>query len=175
MENPIQVNKQIEEFLSLQDFWLLCRSHYKWFAVSVGAFLMIAVFYLSTTADIYTREAAVMVKMETTRGTVTPTTHGNDFNNMALVQQQTNVPNVLRQYTSLSLLTEVACHLGSITDTDRAQRVAQGIQGALTVSLDDDVYFLAALSRLGHIDNVVNGGSDIEFIFNKLHFARFYL
>ena len=138
MENPIQVNKQIEEFLSLQDFWLLCRSHYKWFAVSVGAFLMIAVFYLSTTADIYTREAAVMVKMETTRGTVTPTTHGNDFNNMALVQQQTNVPNVLRQYKSLSLLTEVACHLDSITDTDRAKRVAQGIQGSLTVSLDDE-------------------------------------
>ncbi|MGN0282071.1 MAG: GumC family protein [Prevotella sp.] len=133
-----QVNKQIEEFLSLQDFWILCRSHSRWFAMSVAVCLLIAVYYLSTTADIYTCEAAVMVKMETTRGTVAQSASGNDFNNMALVQQQTNVPNVLRQYQSLSLLTDVAYRLDSIKSQEEAKRVAQAMQRALTATLDDE-------------------------------------
>ena len=129
---------QLENFMSIQDFWILCRSHYRWFVASVAVALMIAVYYLSTTADVYTREAAVMVKMETTPGTVTQSASGNDFNNMALVQQQTNVPNVLRQYKSLALLTDVACRLDSLKDKDEAKRVAQSLQGALSVSLDDE-------------------------------------
>ena len=129
---------QLENFMSIQDFWILCRSHYIWFVASVAVALMIAVYYLSTTADVYTREAAVMVKMETTRGTVTQTASGNDFNNMALVQQQTNVPNVLRQYKSLALLTDVVCRLDSLKDKDEAKRAAQSLQGALSVSLDDE-------------------------------------
>ena len=132
------INKQIEEFLSLQDFWILCRTHVKWFALSLTCSLLIAIYYLSTTPDIYTREAAVMVKMETTRGTVVQSAGGNDFNNMALVQQQTNVSNVLRQYKSLLLLTHVACRLDTIKDKDEAKRAAQALQGALTVSLDDE-------------------------------------
>ena len=129
---------QLENFMSIQDFWILCRSHYRWFVASVAVALMIAVYYLSTTADVYTREAAVMVKMETTPGTVTQSASGNDFNNMALVQQQTNVPNVLRQYKSLALLTDVACRLDSLKDKDEAKRAAQSLQGALSVSLDDE-------------------------------------
>ena len=129
---------QLENFMSIQDFWILCRSHYRWFVASVAVALMIAVYYLSTTADVYTREAAVMVKMETTRGTVTQSASGNDFNNMALVQQQTNVPNVLRQYKSLALLTDVVCRLDSLMDKDEAKRAAQSLQGALSVSLDDE-------------------------------------
>lgn len=129
---------QLENFMSIQDFWILCRSHYRWFVASVAVALMIAVYYLSTTADVYTREAAVMVKMETTRGTVTQSASGNDFNNMALVQQQTNVPNVLRQYKSLALLTDVVCRLDSLKDEDEAKRAAQSLQGALSVSLDDE-------------------------------------
>ena len=129
---------QLENFMSIQDFWILCRSHYRWFVASVAVALMIAVYYLSTTADVYTREAAVMVKMETTPGTVTQSASGNDFNNMELVQQQTNVPNVLRQYKSLALLTDVVCRLDSLMDKDEAKRVAQSLQGALSVSLDDE-------------------------------------
>ena len=129
---------QLENFMSIQDFWILCRSHYRWFVASVAVALMIAVYYLSTTADVYTREAAVMVKMETTRGTVTQSASGNDFNNMELVQQQTNVPNVLRQYKSLALLTDVVCRLDSLKDKDEAKRAAQSLQRALSVSLDDE-------------------------------------
>ena len=135
-ENTSRIH--IEDFMSIQDFWIICRAHYRWFAASVAVALLIASYYLSTTSDVYTREAAVMVKLETSRGTVAQSASGNDFNNMALVQQQTNVPNVLRQYKSLALLTDVACRLDSITDMDKAKRAAQSLQGALSVSLDDE-------------------------------------
>ena len=79
-----------------------------------------------------------MVKMETTRGNVTQSSKGNDFNNMALVQEQTIVPNVLRQYKSLSLLTDVVTRLDKIKDKDKAKKAAQSIQNALTVTLDDE-------------------------------------
>ncbi len=135
-ENTSRIH--IEDFMSIQDFWIICRAHYRWFAASVAVALLIASYYLSTTSDVYTREAAVMVKLETTRGTVAQSASGNDFNNMALVQQQTNVPNVLRQYKSLALLTDVVCRLDSITDMDKAKRAAQSLQRALSVSLDDE-------------------------------------
>lgn len=124
--------------MSIQDFWVLCRSHYRWFAASVAVALLIASYYLSTTSDVYTREAAVMVKMETSRGTVAQSANGNDFNNMAFVQQQTNVPNVLRQYKSLALLTDVVCRLDSLTEKDDIKKAAQTLQKALSVSLDDE-------------------------------------
>lgn len=116
----------------------MCRFHYRWFILSVTAALLIASYYLATTDDIYTREAAVMVKIETTRGTVAQSSGGNEFNDMALVQQQTNVPNVLRQYRSLSLLTDVVCQVDSIKDKREAKHAAQALQSALTVSLDDE-------------------------------------
>lgn len=130
--------KQSEEFLSVQDFWNMCRFHYRWFFLSVMVALLMASYYLATTDDIYTREAAVMVKIETTRGTVAQSSGGNDFNDMALVQQQTNVPNVLRQYRSLSLLTDVACQLDTMKDKREAKHAAQALQRALTVTLDDE-------------------------------------
>ena len=107
MNSNTSFNKQIEEFLSLQDFWILCRSHSSWFGLSLAMFLLVAIYYLSITPDVYTCEASVLVKEETTQGTVAQSSNGNNFNNMALIQQQTNVPNVLRQYKSLALLTDV--------------------------------------------------------------------
>ena len=102
MNSNTSFNKQIEEFLSLQDFWILCRSHSSWFGLSLAMFLLVAIYYLSITPDVYTCEASVLVKEETTQGTVTQSSNGNNFNNMALIQQPTNVPNVLRQYQSLA-------------------------------------------------------------------------
>ena len=138
MNSNTSFNKQIEEFLSLQDFWILCRSHSSWFGLSLAMFLLVAIYYLSITPDVYTCEASVLVKEETTQGTVTQSSNGNNFNNMALIQQQTNVPNVLRQYKSLALLTDVAYRLDTIRTKSEAKRVAQAIQGGLTTTLDDE-------------------------------------
>ena len=57
---------------------------------------------------------------------------------MALIQQQTNVPNVLRQNKSLALLTDVAYRLDTIRTKSEAKRVAQALQGGLTTTLDDE-------------------------------------
>ena len=138
MNSNTSFNKQIEEFLSLQDFWILCRSHSSWFGLSLAMFLLVAIYYLSITPDVYTCEASVLVKEETTQGTVTQSSNGNNFNNMALIQQQTNVPNVLRQYKSLALLTDVAYRLDTIRTKSEAKRVAHTLQGGLTTTLDDE-------------------------------------
>lgn len=138
MNSNTSFNKHIEEFLSLQDFWILCRSHSSWFGLSLTMFLLVAIYYLYITPDVYTCEASVLVKEETTQGTVTQSSNGNNFNNMALIQQQTNVPNVLRQYKSLALLTDVAYRLDTIRTKSEAKRVAQALQGGLTTTLDDE-------------------------------------
>lgn len=138
MNSNTSFNKHIEDFLSLQDFWILCRSHFSWFGLSLAMFLLVAIYYLYITPDVYTCEASVLVKEETTQGTVTQSSNGNNFNNMALIQQQTNVPNVLRQYKSLALLTDVAYRLDTIRTKSEAKRVAQAIQGGLTTTLDDE-------------------------------------
>lgn len=138
MNSNTSFNKQIEEFLSLQDFWILCRSHSSWFGLSLAMFLLVAIYYLSITPDVYTCEASVLVKEETTQGTVTQSSNGNNFNNMALIQQPTNVPNVLRQYQSLALLTDVAYRLDTIRTKSEAKRVALALQGGLTTTLDDE-------------------------------------
>lgn len=138
MNSNTSFNKQIEEFLSLQDFWILCRSHSSWFGLSLAMFLLVAIYYLSITPNVYTCEASVLVKEETTQGTVTQSSNGNNFNNMALIQQPTNVPNVLRQYQSLALLTDVAYRLDTIRTKSEAKRVAQALQGGLTTTLDDE-------------------------------------
>ena len=91
-------NRQTEEFLTIQEFWQLCRSHLDWFLVSLTLTLSMAAYYLVSTPDMYTCEAAVLVKMETTGTMVAQKQNGSDFNNMALVQQPTSVPNVLRQF-----------------------------------------------------------------------------
>ncbi len=138
MNSNTSFNKQIEEFLSLQDFWILCRSHSSWFGLSLAMFLLVAIYYLSITPDVYTCEASVLVKEETTQGTVAQSSNGNNFNNMALIQQPTNVPNVLRKYTSLALLTDVAYRLDTIRTKSEAKRVAKTLQGGLTTTLDDE-------------------------------------
>ena len=137
MSNQTPVIRQVEDFLSLQDFWYICRSQAKWFVVSVTLSVLAAAYYLSSTTDIYTRDAAVMVKDETTRGLVAQNA-GEDFSNMALVQQPTNVPNVLRQYTSLALLTDVAARLNPKAAGRDLLMEAKDIRSRLTVTMDDE-------------------------------------
>ena len=136
MNNPI--NRQTEEFLTIQEFWQLCRSHLDWFLVSLALTLSMAAYYLVSTPDMYTCEAAVLVKMETTGTMVAQKQNGSEFNNMALVQQPTNVPNVLRQYTSLAFLSDVANRLNPASDSGNALSKAGAIRSRLTVTQDNE-------------------------------------
>ena len=136
MNTPI--NRQAEEFLTIQEFWQLCRAHIWWFVLSLAATLTLATYHLISTPDMYTCEAAVLVKMETTGTMVAQKSNGSDFNNMALVQQPTNVPNVVRHYTSLSLLSDVATHLQFASDTGEVLSMANAIRSRLTVSQESE-------------------------------------
>lgn len=131
-------NRQTEEFLTIQEFWQLCRSHLDWFLVSLTLTLSMAAYYLVSTPDMYTCEAAVLVKMETTGTMVAQKQNGSEFNNMALVQQPTSVPNVLRQYTSLAFLSDVANRLNPASDSGGALSKAGAIRSRLTVTQDNE-------------------------------------
>ncbi|MDY3063035.1 MAG: hypothetical protein SOW56_03280, partial [Bacteroidaceae bacterium] len=123
----MQKNKSAEEFLSIQDFWQICLGHISWFVISLIVTFSAAIYYLSSTPDMFTREAAVLVKQETTSPMVAQKSGGEDFNNMALVQQPTSVPNVQRQYTSLTLLTNVVRRLNLASDSVGIIKTAESI------------------------------------------------
>ena len=137
MSNPQLVNRSAEEFLTLQEFWALCLSHLHWFALSLIVALFGAVYYLKKTPNTYIRDASVMVREETTGTKVAQSASGSEFNNMALIQQPTNVSNVVRQYTSLALLSDVVRRLDPTVDSSKVVGHAKGIRGGLSVSQDD--------------------------------------
>ena len=132
------LNRQSEEFLTIQEFAQICLNHLSWFCFSLGFTLTFAIYYLNSSPDMYTREAAVLLKSETMGAVVAQKTNNTDFNNMALVQQPVSVPNVLRQYTSLTLLTDVAKRLGAGEDSVSMIRAAEGICSRLTVTQDNE-------------------------------------
>lgn len=132
------LNRQSEEFLTIQEFAQICLNHLSWFCFSLGFTLTFAIYYLNSSPDMYTREAAVLLKSETMGAVVAQKTNSTDFNNMALVQQPVSVPNVLRQYTSLALLNDVAKRLGAGEDSVSMIRAAEGIRSRLTVTQDNE-------------------------------------
>ena len=138
MSNPQLVNRSAEEFLTLQEFWALCVSHLHWFAVSLVVALFGAVYYLKTTPNTYIRNASVLVREETTGTKVAQSASGSEFNNMALIQQPTNVSNVVRQYTSLALLSDVVRRLDPTIDSSKVMLEAKNIRSGLSVSQDGE-------------------------------------
>ncbi len=54
----------MKETFTLRDFYNLCLSKWKWFAISVTTFLLLAIVYLVITPPKYTRKAQVLVRDE---------------------------------------------------------------------------------------------------------------
>ena len=106
------MNKKTESFLTIADLWHLCVAHWQWFVASVFVCLFLAVNYLITTPFFYTRKAVVLVREESL-GNNTTEKNGSEFNDMGFVKQNNNVANVIRNYTSLDVLMEVAHRLDS--------------------------------------------------------------
>ena len=118
-----------EDFVTLTDLWRICKANRRWFVLSLCLCLGIAFYYLFTTPPLYMREAAVLVKQEQMGKSAVKTPSEEDFNNIGLVQQSTNVANVQRELTSLRVLTEVCRRLfpkECTTDAD-ALRKACGL------------------------------------------------
>lgn len=130
-------NKNIESFITIADLWNICVARWRWFAASVLVAVLLAVYYLSITPFLYTRQAALLV-IEETLGKNSTEQNGDAFNNIGFVNQSSNVTNVLRHITSLSVLTEVVHRLyPSIENPNEVIDKAKDIQSRLSATNED--------------------------------------
>ena len=138
MSNTPSYNKHTDDLITLQEFWTLCLSHLSWFVISFTVIMSLALYYLFSTPDLFTSQAAIMVKEETTGNMTVQKTDGRGFNNMALVQNPVSIANIQRQFNSLYLLSKVVRDLRLYNDTSEIVSLAQGIRNRLVVSTDDE-------------------------------------
>lgn len=138
MKENNTISRTTDEYLTLPDLWHLCLSHWKWFVISLIVFVGLASYYLMVSTDIYTREVAVLVKQETQGKNAAQTSKDNDFNDIGLVTQTTNVANVQRQFSSLEVLTEVAKRVMKPKTDKQALQMAEGIKQNLKTNIDND-------------------------------------
>ena len=134
---PIE-RKQTEDFITLSDLWHLCVGHWNWFVLSLLLCIGLASCYLMVSPNIYTRQAAVLVKQETQGKNISSNNDKNDFGDLGLVTQNTNVNNVQRQFTSLDVLVEVARRVMKPQNKQEALRMAEGIRNSLKATIDND-------------------------------------
>ena len=138
MNSSQPFNKHTDDFITIQDFLSLCLSHLSWFVLSFTVIMSMALYYLFSTPDLFTSQAAIMIKEETTGNMSVQKTDGREFNNMALVQNPVSIANIQRQFNSLYLLSKVVRDLRLYNDTSEIVSLAQGIRNRLVVSCDDE-------------------------------------
>lgn len=127
-----------DDYITIPDLWHICLIHWNWFLISLAVCVGVACYYLSVAQKIYTREVAVLVKQET-QGKTTNTQQGdNDFGDLGLVTQNTNVENVKRQFMSLDVLMEVARRVMHPANDRDALRKAESIKYNLTTQIEGD-------------------------------------
>jgi capsular exopolysaccharide synthesis family protein len=129
-------SKNTESFMTIADLWNLCIARWRWFVASVLVAILLAFFYLCKTPFIYSRQAAILV-CEESLGNNSTEQNGGVFNNLGFVNQNSNVTNVVRHITSLSVLLEVVNHLYPTLKGGDALNKALGIQSRLSVTNND--------------------------------------
>jgi capsular exopolysaccharide synthesis family protein len=104
---------QTEDFIRVQDLWLLFISNWQWFVVSVVAALLIAGIYLATTPSVYTRTGSILIK-----DTKNSNSAGADdiFATLGITQTNININNELLTFKSPILMTEVVRRLSLDVD-----------------------------------------------------------
>lgn len=138
MNNTPIERKQADDFISITDLWHLCVAHWTWFILSLIVCVGLAGGYLLVSPNMYTREVAVLVKQETQGKNSNSKNGDNDFNDLGLVTQTTNVVNVQRQFSSLDVLIEVARRVMKPATKQEALVIAEGIQKNLKTSIDNE-------------------------------------
>ena len=138
MDNNNKTHRQHDDFMTIADLWHLCRAHWAWYVISVAILVVIAGYYLVITPNMYTREASVLVKEENTGKNASKRLDNDDFNDIGLVTQKTNVANVRRELTSLEVLTEVARRVCNAKNNTQAINIAKSIKDNLQAEIEDD-------------------------------------
>ena len=108
MINPKIMNKEqqepIEDVISLNDIMDMFLPRWRWFLLSVVVVMGLAVLYLLSAADSYTRSADILIKDNSKGGSVDA---GNDFADMSIFRSNTNINNEITTLKSPTLMTEV--------------------------------------------------------------------
>lgn len=125
-----------DSFLTITDLGRMCLARWRWFAVSILTALFFAVNYLITTPFLYTRKAVVLVREES-MGKNSTEKNSDEFKDFGFVKQNNNMTNVLRQYTSLDVLMEVAHRLDTTLKEGYLINAAVAIQSRLKAENSD--------------------------------------
>ena len=94
----------IEDVISLNDIMDMFLPRWRWFLLSVVVVMGLAVLYLLSAADSYTRSADILIKDNSKGGSVDA---GNDFADMSIFRSNTNINNEITTLKSPTLMTEV--------------------------------------------------------------------
>ena len=108
--NPNEISLTEERSFSPTDFFRLCIGNWKWFLISVAAFLVIGYFYIKCQNPIYQSSASVLIKEQSSSRSMMDVSQA--FSSMGLVNSKVSVNNELIAFTSPSIMYEVVKRLG---------------------------------------------------------------
>ena len=103
--------RQFDDFITITDLWHLYLGNIQWFVWSLLICMIIATYYLVSTPNMYTREAAILVKQENQGKNTNRKSASDEFNDLGIIQQNTNVNNVRRHLVSLNVIIDVVKRL----------------------------------------------------------------
>ena len=132
MEN----NKKAESFVTIGDLWKLCTAKWRWYVVSVGLCMVLAIGYLLKTPYLYTRYAAIIVREENLGQNATKA-NSTEFNDIGFVNQKEKISNVVRHLGSLDVMMEVVRRLKLTDKENEIIYCAYEIQSRFLAEIED--------------------------------------
>ncbi len=97
------------EAVSLSDIFFLTIHHWQWIIASVALCVGLAYLYLLRTPAVYTQSAEIQIKDESQGQSVTAS---DEFSNLGLFQNNTNIQNEMTNLQAKDLMEEVVRRLG---------------------------------------------------------------
>lgn len=142
MTTTQEINRieETEEAVNIQELLMLCLGKWHWFVISVFATVSIAIFYLLSTAPVYTRDASLLIK-ENAKGQSLGNEVGSAFADMGIFKSSTNVYNELISLQSPALMLDVIKRLhldvNYATDGTFYRRTLYGRELPLSVQFEN--------------------------------------
>lgn len=131
------IKKPVEDFISLLDLLFLCLLNWRWFVLSTTVIVAFTLYNLSVTPKMYTRSATVLIKQETTGKNASGKGPYQDVSEIGMIQQATNMNNIVRHLSSLDVLCEVVKRL-NLADEHQMMSTAAKMRKRLKVNNGDD-------------------------------------
>ncbi len=116
-------NEQINNSITIQEFYLICKSHWKLFVGSIIISLAIAFLYLSVVQPIYTRTATILVKDNDRDKSI----NGLSLSEMGLTSGSINLNNELIIFRSLTMMQNVVKHLNLTTQYEETKALRKNV------------------------------------------------